>query len=95
MNTQEHYKEKVSAQLDELEAEIDKLKASSSKDKVELKIKFDSYIDELDAKRKDVGEKLASIKDSGDKAMDDVQRGLKEAWDRLEIAQRAAKARFN
>jgi hypothetical protein len=95
MNTQEHYKEKVSAQLDELEAEIDKLKASSSKDKAELKIKFDSYIDELDAKRKDVGEKLASIKDSGDKAMDDVQRGLKEAWDRLEIAQRAAKARFN
>jgi|GEM_PF-2187531 len=95
MNSQEHYKEKVSAQLDELEAEINKLKAVASKDKAELRIKFDKYIDELEKKRQHVGEKLADIKDSGDQAMDDVQRGLKEAWDRLEIAQKAAKARFH
>lgn len=95
MSTQNHYEEKVSAQLDELEAEIDKLKAVAAKEKAELGIKFSRYIDELEQKSKDVGERLASIKESGDEAMDDVQRGLKEAWDRLAIAQKAARARFH
>ncbi len=95
MNTSEHYEKKISAQLDELEAEIDKLKAVASKEKAELGLRFDSYIDELEQQRKDVGERLASIKESGDEAMDDVQRGPKEAWDRLAIAQKAAKARFH
>lgn len=95
MDNQEQYEEKVSAQLDEIDAEIDKLKAVASKEKAELRIKFDGYIDELEQKRKDVGVRLQSIKGSGDAAMDDVQRGLKEAWDRLDIARRAAKARFH
>lgn len=95
MNTQEHYEKKISAQLDELDAEIDKLKAVAAKEKAELGIKFGSYIDELEQKRRDVGERLTSLKESGDEAMDDVKRGLKEAWDRLAIAQKAAKARFH
>ena len=95
MNTVDLQQQKIRAELEQLRAELDKLKAQADESSAEKQIKFDRYLDTLDEKRNEVGEKLEALKDSGDDAIDDIKEGLKEAWQRLAIAKTAAKIRFH
>lgn len=95
MNTAGINQQEMQSQLRHLRAEIDKLKATASKAQAEDRSKFDRYLEALDEKSNDVGEKLESLKSAGDGAIRDITEGLKDAMGRLEIAKRAAKARFH
>ena len=95
MNTGELQQQKIRAELEQLRAELDKLKAQAEESSAEKQIKFDRYLDTLDEKRSEIGEKLEALKDSGDDAIDDIKKGLKEARQRLATAKTAAKSRFH
>lgn len=95
MNPTEMNQQEMRAQLRLLRAEIEKLKATAAGRRADSRSKFDRYLEVLDDKSNDVGERLKSLKDAGDDAMGDITKGLKDAMGRLEIAKRAAKARFH
>jgi chromosome segregation ATPase len=95
MNNYEGYKEKASAELDKIGAEVNRLKARAAEAKAEQRIQLDEYLAPLEEKRKELDDQVSALKDSSSDAMNDLQRGLKDAWDRLAIAKKAAKARFH
>ena len=95
MQSQDMYKKEVRANLDVLKADVAKLKAQAEKVEAEQRSRFFQYIEELDENRETIARKLDELKDAGGKARDDIERGLKEAWDRLAIAKKAAEARFH
>jgi hypothetical protein len=95
MNKQEAYKEKVSAELDKIGAEVNRLKAMTAETKAEKKMQLTGYIKTLEEKKEVLGSQLETLKDSSGNAMDNIQRGLKDAWYRLAIAKKAAEAKFH
>lgn len=90
MNQQE-----ILGQLRQLRIEIDTLKARAAESPLRKDTKLDRYFETLDEKTDEVGRKLTSLKDKGEDAMDDIANGMKDAVGRLEIARRAAEARFH
>lgn len=95
MQSNELYKQEVRANLEMLKADVAKLKARSEQIETNQRSRFDQYIEQLEENREAVARKLDELKDSTGKAREDIERGLKEAWDRLAIAKKAAKARFH
>ena len=95
MNHLELYKERTQSELDKIGAEIRKLKATAEAAGAEQRVRFVRYVSELEDRCEDLGDRLDSIKSSGEDAAADLSRGLKDARDRLAIAKRAAKARFH
>lgn len=95
MNIEELNQQEMRAQLQQLRAEVENLKAWAAEESADNKPTLDDYLKTLDRKSEDVAEKLKSMKNAGDEAMGDIANGLKEAMGRLEIAKRAARARFH
>lgn len=95
MNRTELYEQEIRADLAQLRAELDTLKVQAEQEKLERSEKLAGYIETLSEKSEEVGEKLENLKDSGGDAVGDIKNGLKEAWQRLAIAKRAAEARFH
>lgn len=95
MDRTDLYEQEIRADLAKLRAELDTLKARAGLEKVEQSQKFNRYLETLSDKSEEVGEKLDNLKGSGSDAVDDIKTGLKEAWQRLAIAKKAAKARFH
>ena len=90
MNQQE-----ILGQLRQLRIEIDMLKARAAENPLRKDTRLDRYLEILDEKTDEVGKRIGSVKDRGGDAMDDIANGLKDAVGRLEIARRAAEARFH
>ncbi len=95
MKAPEMYKREVGTCLEILEADVARLKSRSAKRETDGPSRFDAYVAALDRKREELGEQLANLPDGGDEGKESIERGLKEAWDRLAIAKRAADARFH
>lgn len=95
MNAQEMYKQEVNASLEMLKADVAELKARTEELDAEGRSRFHDYVEELDEKRAEISKQLAGFAEAGGKAKNDIERGLREAWDRLAIAKRAAEARFH
>ena len=52
MEEKSEFKEKLDTQLNELETQVDKLKAKAKEATEEAKVKYNELIDELEAKQK-------------------------------------------
>ena len=95
MQSHELFKKEVRANLEMLKTDVAKLKARAEQIEARERSRFAQYVDELDESRDAVARRLDELRDAGSNARDDIERGLKEAWDRLAIAKKAAKARFH
>lgn len=95
MQSPDIFKKEVSANLEMLKADVAKLKAQAEQIEAKERSRFARYIEELDANRATIARRLDELQDAGGKARNDIERGLKEAWDRLAIAKKAAEARFH
>ena len=95
MRNSEMNEQEVLGQLRQLRVEIDMLKARAAENSLDKDSKLDRYLETLDEKTDKVRETLTSVHDKGEHARDDIVEGLKEAVGRLEIAKRAAEARFH
>jgi hypothetical protein len=59
------YVQKLKAQIDEWNAEIDKLAAKADWAEVETKTRYHRHMEELQAKRKEVEGKIAAVQQAG------------------------------
>lgn len=90
----EAYEKKMEAQIEEMQADIAKLKAKSKEVGADSEIEYNKMMDELEAKTKAVKEKMGefknsaadgweSAKDTLDKAANDIGTGLSAAKERF------------
>ena len=88
------YVEKLKAQLDEWNADIDKLAAKAAQAEAEAKIEYQNQLDDLRAKRDDVGDKLSAMQQAGEGAWEDLKEGLENSWEILKMSFSKAKSEF-
>lgn len=88
------YEKKLDAQLNELNAQIELLKAKADKAKVEAKIDYHKAVDVMQHKLNDAKTKLQELKTAGDDAWDDIKTGAEKAWDEVKTAYHDASSRF-
>jgi hypothetical protein len=92
--SKEEYQKKLDARLQELDAEIAKLKAKGGDLKDDAKARWEQKMAELETKRDAARAKLAEVGHSSAEAWKDVQKGAQSAWDDLDKAVRDAAAEF-
>jgi uncharacterized coiled-coil DUF342 family protein len=92
--TKEEFQTNLEAQLNELDAKIDKLREKGRDLKDEVKVKWDQKMTELDTKRDAARAKLDEVGRSSAEAWKDVQKGAQSAWDELGKAFRKASREF-
>ncbi|MCJ7685048.1 MAG: coiled coil domain-containing protein, partial [Desulfobacteraceae bacterium] len=66
MSMKEAYQQKLEAQLDEWNVEIDKLKAKADKAEAEAQIQYYKQIEDMRVKQKAAREKLTELKEAGE-----------------------------
>ena len=75
-----YYLNKLSDQIKQWEAEIDKLKAKADKTKADVKIEYNKKIDEIRHKKEVVEKKFKVLHESSDEAWDEIKDGLEKSW---------------
>ena len=88
------YEEKIDAQLNEWNAQIDLLKAKADKAKAETKIKYYNAIEALQHKQSEAKTKLHELKTAGDGAWADLKTGAERVWDETKSAFNDAISKF-
>jgi hypothetical protein len=88
------YVEKLIAKLDEINAEMEKLAEKAGKEDTKAKIKYQKQLEDLRAKRKDVVEKLAELRQAGESAWEDLKHGLENTFEILKTSFSKAKTEF-
>jgi archaellum component FlaC len=94
MSMKEKYEQKLQAQLDEWDAEINKLKAKADKAEADAQLEYYKQIEELRSMQETANEKLNELKEAGDDAWEDLKAGIESAWDSLGNALKSASSRF-
>jgi len=94
MSTRDAYVEKFKAELDQWNADIDKLEAKARAAEADSKINYQKHLEELRARRDKAREKLEQVQSAGDEAWDDLKSGADEAWNAARDAVRSAMQRF-
>lgn len=88
------YVQKLKAQLDEWNADINKLEAKSDQAQAEVKIEYQKRIADLRARLKEVGDKIGELQQTGEKPWEDLKQGLENSWDILKAGFTKAKSEF-
>lgn len=94
MSMKEAYEKKLQSQLDEWNAEIDKLKAKANKAEADAQLEYYKEIEELRSMQQAANSKLVELKGSSDDAWEDLKAGADSAWDSLGRAIKSAASRF-
>lgn len=94
MNTREIYMEKYKAQLDLVDAEIDRLEAKARIAKADVKIHFDQELSGLRDKRDGARAKLGEIKLASGDAWETLKQGAEDAWTSVSTAVKGAVDKF-
>ncbi len=92
--TKEEFERSLSARINELEAEIAKLRVKGRDLKDESKSSWDRMVADLETKREVARVKLEEIGHSSDAAWKDIQKGAQSAWDELDKAFHEAANKF-
>jgi hypothetical protein len=94
MNDKELYRQKYQAQLDELKAEVAKLKARAAGAKADAQIEINTHLKELDHRMHDAGARLAELAASSEATWDSARKKAETTWDALKAGVGAAAAKF-
>lgn len=94
MSMKDAYQQKLQAQLDEWNADIDKLKARADKAEASVKLEYYKQIEDLRMKQGVASKKLTELKLAGDDAWEDLKAGVESAWNTLGEAVQSASSRF-
>lgn len=95
MSMKEAYEKKLQSQLDEWDAEIDKLKAKAVSAEADAQLEYYKQIEELRSMKDAASEKLGELKEAGDDAWEDLKAGIDSAWDSLGSSIKSAVSRFS
>mgnify|MGYP006309054223 CR=1 FL=1 len=94
MSMKESYEKKLQAQLDEWDAEINKLKAKADKAQADAQLEYYEKVEELRMMQEAARAKLTELREAGDDAWEDLKAGLEAARDSMGKALKAAGSRF-
>jgi multidrug resistance efflux pump len=94
MSKKQAYEEKFKAQLDELDAKIDVLKAKAKQAGASVKADYYETVEDLQKKRSEAQTKLQHLRDAGDDAWEDMKQGVEESWTAFAAAVKSAVSRF-
>ena len=94
MNDKELYQQKKQAQLDEWEAEVEKLKAQASEASADTQIELNKQIDTLEAKIEEGKSKLSELSGASNDAWESIKEGMESAWVSITSAFSEAAAKF-
>jgi uncharacterized coiled-coil DUF342 family protein len=94
MEDKKSYLQKLAAQLQDWDTEIDELKVKAHLAKADAKDEFAKQIEDLRSKRQAMQSKLQQLQDSGDEAWDDIKTGLEKSWTELRGSFRNAMSKF-
>lgn len=94
MSMKDVYQKKLEAQLQEWNAEIEKLKAKARKAEANTQAKYQEKLDEISRKQDAAKAKLAELQNSSEKAWEDLKSGIENAWKNLEDAVKSAASYF-
>ena len=86
------YVQKLKAQLDEWNADINKLEAKSDKAEAGAKIEYHKQIADLRARLKEVGNKIGELQQTGEEPWEDLKQGLENSWGILKASFTKAKS---
>ena len=80
MDKRTEYVEKLSAQMVEWEAQIDRLKIKATSATPEANLEYSNEIAALEAKRDEAALKLQGISTAGDDEWEDLKTGTEQIW---------------
>lgn len=94
MGMKESYEQKLRAQLNVWDAEIDKLKAKAEQAEADAQLEYYKEIEELRTMQETAHKKLDELKEAGDDAWEDLKAGADDALGSLAGALKSATSRF-
>jgi len=94
MSDKQAYEKKLEAQIEEWNADIDKLKAQAKKASADAEADYEKEIDKLESRRDDMNDKLEELKSASEDAWEDVKDGAESAWSSMSDAVSSAASRF-
>ena len=94
MDKKQAYEAKFKAQLDELNAKIDVLKAKAKQSEASVEADYYQTIEDLKKKRSEAQSKLQKLREAGDDAWEDMKQGVEESWTAFANAVKSAFSRF-
>ena len=92
--TKQAYQQKVKAQLDNLNAQIDQMKAKAAEANADAAIEYNKMIEDLSGKRNEAQAKLDEIGKASEDAWQDLKVGFESAWNDLNVAFKSAMDKF-
>jgi chromosome segregation ATPase len=95
MSTRDLYVEKIKAQIDRWNAEIDKFQAQARQAAADVRIEYEEQVANLKGRRDALEERLAALQRAGDEAWEDLQGGAEKALAGFKEALTRARSRFS
>ena len=89
------YVEKLKEQMDEWNAEIDKLQARADEAQTDARAAYLQHLAQLQSKRQVLKEKMTELHQAAESAWEDVKKGVDRAQKILGESIQSAKSRFN
>jgi len=95
MDTRDAFVAKLQAQLDEWNADLDKLEARARKAQADQTITDNEHVTALRQHRDDAQQRLAQMQQATGDAWEDMRQGMEEAWAHIAKAFTNARARLD
>lgn len=94
MSERKAYVEKMHAQIDAVDARIKELTAKAENAKADARIEMQRKLDELREKRRQIDDRMDSLKNASEASWNDVKGGFERAWGELRSSVEHAAQRF-
>ncbi|MEQ8385540.1 MAG: hypothetical protein RH949_24570 [Coleofasciculus sp. A1-SPW-01] len=94
-NQQQIYRDKVQAELNKLNAQVDEMKAKAAQAQADTKIQYTSLLEELQTRQVAVQKKLEELQTASQDAWEDIKIGVEAAWLDLQQSFQNAVAKFD
>lgn len=95
MSTRDEYVKKMHDLLDKLNAEIETLAEKAEHAQADVREEYREQIAQLRTRQGQARDKLASLRDAGEGAWEDLKAGMEMAKEAIGEAVESAKSRFN
>lgn len=96
MSMKDAYIQKLQGKLDEMKAEMDRLKAKAEQGAADAEIERERQqrLEEVRARRAELENKLDDLRDAGEQAWEDLKSGAEKASSAMSQALQSARERF-
>ncbi|MBA4742189.1 MAG: hypothetical protein H2060_05725 [Azoarcus sp.] len=83
MSTRDAYLEKMKAQIDEWNAEIEKIEAKARGAQADAKIEYEKQLGTMRLQREKLRERMRDVNEANEDAFESLRESVENAWDEL------------